>query len=299
MPFTPTTAKPTDFDTYWSQVQTELAALPIAAEEEIIPLRSSEYHTTYGVRYTGLGAYRLFAYLNIPKGDGPFPTLINLPRYGSVLEPLRLGDAVEKRSRYIIFSPAGRGQRNAERPYEAHFPGLFLDGIDRPQRYRFRGFVADLLRGVEYLLARPEVNRSQLMATSPTDLPLLVAAFYPEITHVIADPAFFYAAMDRAGQTSAYPLEEINDYLRHYPNRHTQVAQTLAYFDPRFFAPKVEAKTLLWGQPDLVSPLADAMAGSVEIRASAGSMYKDGLYEENWMAQQFGFEAAIIPASWQ
>jgi cephalosporin-C deacetylase len=299
MSLTPTTPKPADFDAYWRQVQDELAMLPIAAAEALIPLYSTAYHTTYGVRYTGLGSYRLFAYLSIPKGAGPFPTLINLPRYGSVLEVLRLGDAVEKHSRYIIFSPAGRGQRNAERPYEAIFPGIFLDEIDDPHRYIFRGFVADLLRGVDYLLTRPEVERSKLMATSPSDLPLLIAALRPEITHVIADPVFFYAALDRASQTSAYPLEEINDYLRLYPDRKTQVQQTLAYFDPIFFAPQVQATTLLWGQPDMVNPLAAAISGPVEIRASESSMYKDGLYEENWTAQQLGFAAAIVPAYWR
>ncbi|MEM7030303.1 MAG: acetylxylan esterase [Chloroflexota bacterium] len=296
---TVTTAKPTDFDSYWATVEEELATFPIAAEIEQIPLRSTDYHTTYGVRYTGIDSYRLFAYLSIPKGEGPFPTLINLPNYGSVLEVIRQGDAVEKRGRYIIFSPAGRGQRNAERPYEALFPGIFLDGIEDPERYIFRGFVADLLRGVDYLMTRPEVDRGKLLASSPSDLPLLVAALRPEITHVSADPVFFYAAMDRASQTGAYPLEEINDYLRLYPDRQAQVKQTLAYFDPLFFAPHVQATTLLWGQPDVVAPLADAISGPAEIHTSESSGYKDGVYAENWITQQFGFETAIVPNHWK
>ena len=297
--FQPTTIEPADFDDYWTNVMADLAALPIAAEVEALPLRDTEFCTTYAVRYTGLGPYRLFGYLSVPHGTGPFPTIINLPRYGSVLEIIQQGDANDKRGRYLIFSPAGRGQRNADKPYAAAFPGIFSDGISDPQRYIFRGFIADLCRAVDYVLTRPEVDRSHIAAVSRTDLPLFAAAFRPEITHLVAEPSFFYAAMDRAPQADDYPLEEINDYLRLYPERQAQVAQTLSYFEPLFLAPRIQATTLLWGAPDVVNPLAQAMPGEVTVRPSAQSTYKDGLYQEEWLAHQFGFEEAILPAHWQ
>ena len=297
--FRPTTARPHDFDAYWAGLLEGLEALPIAAEEEERPLRSTEFSTTYGVYFTSLGPYRLFGYLSIPHGEGPFATIINLPRYGSVLELIKQGDASEKRGRYLIFSPAGRGQRHSDRPYAAAFPGIFTDGIDDPQSYIFRGFVADLCRAVDYVLTRPEVDRSRIAAVSATDLPLFTAALRPEITHVVAAPSFFYATMDRAPEASDYPLEEINDYLRLDPARREPVARTLAYFDPLFFAPAIRATTLLWGRPETVAPLAEAIAGEVEVRESQHSSYKDGLYQEQWLARQFGFEAAIVPAHWR
>lgn len=301
--FQPTTMRPDDFEAYWAQILTELEALPIAAEEEALPLRSTDFCTTYAVRYTGLGAYRLFGYLSIPQGEGPFPTIINLPRYGSVLEIIPQGEANEKRGRYLIFSPAGRGQRNADKPYAAAYPGIHTEAIDDQDRYIFRGFMADLCRAVDYVLTRPEVDHSRIAAVSGTDLPLFVAAFRPAITHVVAEPSFFYAALDRAAQVDAqadnYPLEELNDYLRLYPERQAQVAQTLAYFDPLFFAPSIQGSTLLWGQPDQVRPLTTVMPGKVEIRASEQSTYKDGLYQEQWLTEQLGFDEAIVPAHWQ
>jgi cephalosporin-C deacetylase len=298
-PFHPTTLRPDDFDDYWAGVLTELAQLPVAAEEEELPLRSTDFCTTYAVRYTGIGPYRLFGYLTIPKGEGPFPAMIQLPRYGSVLEIIRQGDAVELLGRYVLFSPAGRGQRNADRPYAAAYPGIFLDGIDDPQTYIFRGFIADCCRAVDYLLTRPEIDHSRIAAASGTDLPLLTAALRPEITHIAAAPTFFYAALDRAPQTEEYPLEEINDYLRLYPHRRQAIARTLAYFDPLFFAPLIRIPTLLWGEPDLMEPLAQAIAGPVDLRPSAHSSYKDGLYQEQWLSQQLGFDDIIVPAHWQ
>ena len=62
--------KPADFEEFWSNVLEELAGVPIAPELEPIPLRSTEFADTYGVRVTSIGPYRLYGYLSIPKGEG-------------------------------------------------------------------------------------------------------------------------------------------------------------------------------------------------------------------------------------
>ena len=291
--FQPTTIRPDDFDAYWGRVRAELDALPIAAEEAELPLRSTEFCTAYTVRFTGIGPYRLFGYLSIPRGEGPFPALLYLTRYQSVVEVIPQGDANEKRSRYLVFSLAARGQRNADRPYAAAFPGIFTDGIENPESYVFRGIVADCCRALDYLLTRPEVDPTRIVGISNTETPLLTAALRPGLTHLVASPSTFYATMDRGS------LEEINDYLRLHPDRQEIVSRTLSYFEPLFFAPSVHLPTLFWGNPDLYAPLTEAMGKNVEVRPSENSRYKDGVYQETWIAQQFGFEDAILPAHWQ
>ena len=125
---------------------------------------------------------------------------------------------------------------------------------------------------------------------------------------MVTTPALFYDSVDMAGQSTAYPLEEINDYLRAFPAHAEAVRHTLSYYDLRAFAPRVQATTLLMaGAPgsllasQTLALLVPAMAGDVVVHDSEQSTYKDGLYLETWVAAQCGIPAVqrILPAHWQ
>ena len=85
--------RPADFDTFWQSVLDDLARLPMAPEVEEILLRSTDFATVYGVRLTSIGLYRIFGYLSVPRGPGPFPARYFLPRYGSVSDLVPQGTA--------------------------------------------------------------------------------------------------------------------------------------------------------------------------------------------------------------
>ena len=300
-----TGAKPGDFDSYWETTLGELAVLPPAPEVEEIPLRATDFATAYGVRLTSIGPYRIFAYLSIPKGSGPFPAKYFLPRYGSVVDLVPQGTANGQRREYVTFALAARGQRLSDQPYSASFPGLLTDGIDDPASYVYRGIVADCCRGLEYLAGRPEVDGTRVAAIG-TDLTLITAALCSQVTHVVCTPALSYGAADLAPRTTAYPLEEINDYLRLHPSRREQVRHTLSYFDLRWFAPQVNAATLLMAgsdgaglAADTLEPLVQGLKGETLVHESEHSGFRDGVYSEEWLTQQFGLAAPSLPPHWQ
>ena len=128
------------------------------------------------------------------------------------------------------------------------------------------------------------------------------------VTHVVTAPALFYNTAELAPRTQAYPLEEINDYLRMFPARAEAVRCTLAYYDLRAFAPRVTATTLLMaGAPGTqlagpaLRPLVTALRGQVTVYDSEQSSYQDGLYAEQWMAAQCGITdvQSILPEHWR
>jgi len=298
---------PTPVREYWQHALAELSRCPARPEIEALPLRSTTFATLYGVRLTSLGPYRLFGYLSIPTGGGPFPAIYYAPKYQSVLEIIPQGTANLQRSRYVTFSLAGRGQRNADSPYAAMFPGLLTDGIDRAASYPFRGVVADAVRGLEFLRTRREVDAAHVIVAG-NDIALLTAALTAGATHVVTAPALFYRTTELAPKTQAYPLEEINDYLRLHPARAEAVRRTLANFDLVGLAPRVAAATLVMaGAPGslldgaALRPLTTALRGPVTVYESQQSLYKDGLYSERWMAERCGIAdvQSILPEHWR
>jgi cephalosporin-C deacetylase len=299
--------RPGDFDQYWQHTLDALAGYPARPEIDAIPLRSTEFATLYGVRLTSLGPYRVFGYLSIPSGDGPFPAIYYAPKYQSVLEIIPQGTANRQRSRYVTFSLAGRGQRTADSPYAAMFPGLLTDGIDDAPSYVFRGIVADSVRGLQFLLTRSEVDPARVVVVG-NDMALITPALQPGATHVVTAPALFHDTAALAPRTRTYPLEEINDYLRAFPARAPAVRRTLGYYDLAFLAPRLHATTLVMaGAPGAVpdattlASLVAALPAQVTVHVSEQSSYKDGLYTERWMAAKLGIAdvESILPEAWR
>ena len=300
-----TYTRPDGFDDYWNAVTAELDAISAEPEIEAIPLRDTEYATLYGVRLTGIGPYRLFGYLSVPKGDGPFPAIYWPPKYASVLEIIPQGTANAVRREFVTFSIAGRGQRNSDRPFAAMFPGLLTEGIRSPEEYIFRGIVADAIRGLEYLNSLDFVDTSRV-AVIGNDVAMQTLALRPNATHLVCAPALFFNPLGLAQKTQGYPLEEYSDYLRTYPSDADSVAKTLSYFDLRAFADRVCATALLNAgpqgsilEPETLRPVSDAIGGDVTVYASERSSYKDGLYLERWIADKLGLDEPILPEHWQ
>jgi len=297
----PISDRPADFDSYWGAVQTALAQLPVNAELTHLPLQSNEFSTVYAARITSIGPYRLFAWFSVPVGDGPFPAVYQTPGYGSVVHV----PAYELRQRYVVVALRHRGQRLSDEPYAAAYPGLLTDGIDDPATYIYRGIVADCLRGLDFLRSRPEVDGARIALTG-NDLALITAALRPQPSALHCAPGLLYNAAALAPQTSAYPLEELNDYTRAYPDQAGQVADTLAYFDPIHFAPAVECPTLLvtgnqkdFLSPSRLAPLTDAVGGTVTTYETAHSSYRDGVQQAEWLSAHFGYSDTLLPAQWQ
>lgn len=275
---------------YWDAIDAELAAKPANPESFEIPLYSTEFSTTYRYRFTSIGNYRIAAYISVPHGDGPFPALLSVPGYASVVTPPQYED----RQRYVVMTLMYRGTRGADWPYAGAFPGMFTDGIADPNAWIYRGVLADHLRGLEVLASHPKADAARI-GVQGNDVGLLIAARRSVVSAVAVTANHFHRLWDVARATEAYPFEEINDYLRTYPDDADAVRQTLALVDPAAQAARVNATTLVGvnddgktGDAAWWSSLTGAISGAVDLYATTHEGQTDRDAIDAWVAKQLG-----------
>ena len=282
----------TELDTFWDAVDVELARYPMAPELQALPMRSTDASTTHAVRLTSLGPYRIFGYYSVPKGSARAPGLLLTPRYGSVNHVPDYHD----RERYAVLQLMHRGQRLADRPFAAEYPGLLTLGIHSPETFIYRAIIADCMRGADFLLSRREVDLDHV-AVQGDDLALLTASRRAGFTAVQAHELLLYRLLEAAEVTHEYPVEELSDYLRSNPDSRAAVQRTLGFFDPLQHAPRIRATTLLAsgdGAGDgpsgggWLQPLYQAVGGPSEIYRLTHNGAVDHDWMDAWLARQLG-----------
>lgn len=288
--------RPADFSSYWSILTNELASLPAMPELTVNSARSTDFGTVYDLRLTSIGPYRIFAYYCVPHGDGPYPVLYHAPNYGSVMHV----PAYEERQQYVVVTLCHRGQRLADQPFAAAYPGLLTHGIENAASYIYRGVVADCCRVVDFLVDRPEVDAGRI-AIHGNDLALITAALRPQIAALLYAPGPFYAARSLVPQSTAYPGEELNEFAAANPARASEIWNTLDYFDPTHFAPQVQADTqlVLDEHTQKFQPLLDAFTSPTTAYTTAHSNFKDGVQVATWLAKRFDIKKPLLPEHWR
>ena len=240
------TSSRADFDEFWRTLTWDLTNQPHKLSVEEDSFYTQPEWTVYRMHYAGLDGYPLFAWVSIPRRSAgcQLPALLRMPDYGSVHDiiytPLR-HDA-------IVMNATHRGQRHSDSGFQARYPGLLTEGIDRPETFVMLRVFADALRAVDALLgwigedtARPLVLTGSGLGGA---LALATATRYPQVKAVAADTPLALGH-PRAIDGTAYPLAEMADYLRVYPHRRDALLASTAPLNPVVIAAKADVPVLL------------------------------------------------------
>ncbi|MBT5318919.1 MAG: prolyl oligopeptidase family serine peptidase [Chloroflexi bacterium] len=282
-----TIANTESFGEYWDEVDNSVKGLRVSgASLDPLPLRSTEGSTTRTVKLPSIGEGEVFGYFSVPNGDGPFPGLLEAPGYGSVvhLSPYR------RRQKYAVLTLVHRGQRLADENFATAYPGLLTDGVEDPSSYKYRGIVADVLTGLDWLAGRPEIDAANL-GVAGSEVGLMAASLRSDAVKAVllSGPLIFRTASGCNQWPDYYPFEELNDFVRANSDSAEDVSRTLSFFDPLRFAPGYSGVALVacpeWDK-NVASPLVSRIGGECELYLNTGRGRADHTYTETWLDNQ-------------
>ena len=247
--------KPEDFDEFWDSVISDVAKIDLAPSIQKDDLRTDEDVEVYQVHYNSIDGVRIFGWYSFPRiRTGKIPAILLVPGYQSD-PPIPKEWA---RKGYACLSVNPRGKVGSRTQFDPGYPGLLTYGMTDRNTYSYRGFYVDAWRGIDFLLQRDEVDEGRIGVTGSSQgggLTVTTAAMKPEIKAAAAGAPYLCGYMDAIKLTDTYPYEEINDYLREYPDSREKVALTLSYFDGISFADRIKCPIIVnIGLQDNVCP---------------------------------------------
>ena len=232
--------RPEDFGDFWQDVLAGLGQIPLEPRISPVPIRSNQNVHVSQASYRSLDGLEIAAWYCLPtRGDGPFPAIIYFPGYKG--EPGLRRDWGSKG--VITLTVAVRGKLRSNNDFNPGYPGLLTHGIENRETYGYKGVISDCVRGIDFLLSRPEVDPDRIYASGSSQgggLTLITTALRSEIKGGVAGYPFLCCYPEAMQMLRSYPYDELNCYARAYPDRVMQMLDTLRYYDTVNFVERIK-----------------------------------------------------------
>jgi len=151
--------EPADFDAFWASAKSELAAIPM--NPVVTPHSSTQYSDTYRVNLANINNRRVYGYLSVPKGTGPFPAMLVLPSFGDQPNHVRPQNFIAEQGNALTFAINIHNAEPDQADPNAYQPNI-LD--DRNQIY-YKQALMGAVRAIDYLFSRPDFDGENLGIT--------------------------------------------------------------------------------------------------------------------------------------
>jgi len=219
-------------DLFWTETLARAAREPLDVCVEPADVRAP--FLQWKVGYRSLGGVSIAAHLAapvMPEGSQEhLPAIVTMPGYGG----WEFGQTLSECQRgFLMLQVYPRMQGESGPTPEG--PGPLLRGIEQPEGYFYQGAYVDVIRGIDYLVSRPDVDagRIGIIGTSQGGgMALAVAGLDSRIKAVVAHVPFFCDMRH-------------NEAFRKSELAAPANLETFDYFDPVNLAPRISAPVLL------------------------------------------------------
>ena len=243
--YRPALTRQPDFKAFWSQALDALAKVPVDAKLTLNPKMSTPQAQTYEASLATLDGERVWAWYCKPRKPGRYPVLYFCPPTGVYRLPLWVGRG---NGQYCTFSIAIHGfdLRLSDMPKgDDPRKRYHTAGLESPRTARWRTIYANLVRGMDFLCSRPEVDPNRIAVGGSSQgggLAMVLAGLDPRVAALLPQwsglPRLDWTVVHKTGYwpfgAAAKPKGQTMD----------RFLKTLSYFDAANFTPDIRCPTV-------------------------------------------------------
>ncbi len=257
----PTVGCPSDFDAFWNSAKTELSKIPIDAKMTLMPERCTEKVNVYHVNIQNFRAgARLYGILCVPKKEGKYPVLLQVP--GAGVRPYlgNIGDAekgiitlqigihgIPVNMDAAVYADLGAGALNNYNSFN----------LDDKNRFYYKRVYMGCIRAIDFLTNLPQYDGSNLAILGYSQggaLSIITAALDNRVKYLgVVHPALADVTGYLNGRAGGWP--HYFDKFNRSVNETKEKLATIPYYDVVNFAQRVKIPGFYtWGYNDDVCP---------------------------------------------
>jgi cephalosporin-C deacetylase len=260
---------PSDFTEFWDKAKSDLAKIPVNPVMVLIPESCTENVNIYYVNYANIKG-RIYGVLSIPKKEGKYPAVLNVP--GAGIRPyLPNAGLAEKGIISLTIGIHGIPVNLPQKVYDELSSGALGNywriNMDDRDIYYYKRVYLGCVRSVDFLFTLPQFNGVDIAVTGGSQggaLSIITASLDSRIRYL---GSFYPALCDLTGYLHGRAGGWPGLFQDEFTNNPEKI-KTAGYYDVVNFARSLKVPGFYsWGYNDNTCPPTSTFAAYNEIKA--------------------------------
>jgi len=252
-----------DFKAFWDKTKKELAGVAPEYKLTLLAELSTDKRKTYQVSMKSFGGVEISGYYCTPVKKGKYPATVFYMGYSSKPWHPNANDNPERVE--FVLSVRGQGLNEPTNVYG----DWIAYGLESKENYYYRGAFMDLIRAIDFVSSRPEVDTKKIFAEGGSQggaFTLVACALDNRITAAAPTIPFLSDYPDYF-QIVNWPAEPVKRKQAELHISDKQLFETLSYFDVKNFTDQIKCPIIMGvGLQDEVCPPHTNFSGFNRIR---------------------------------